>query len=131
MPHTLRLASRRVVLLWTLWLVLPGWAVAAEPAKSTPAAPPHELPADSVTHHQLKIGDHAINYTATAGTLPLTDEKGEVEARIFYVAFTEDGVADEARRPITYAFNGGPGAASAYLNIGAIGPRSLAFGPNG
>jgi carboxypeptidase C (cathepsin A) len=89
------------------------------------------LPADAVTHHKLRLGGEEIAYTATAGTLPLRDDKGEKQADIFYVAFLRDGVADAARRPVTYAFNGGPGAASAYLNIGALGPRVLDFGASG
>jgi carboxypeptidase C (cathepsin A) len=79
----------------------------------------------------VTVGGQEIAYTATAGTLPLRDEKGERLADIFYVAFLRDGVADPARRPVTYAFNGGPGAASAYLDIGALGPRAIDFGPPG
>src|SRR6185312_3922313 len=104
----------------------------AHDAAKPPAAPaPSLLPADAVTHHKLKLGNQEIAYTATAGTLPLRDDKGEKEADIFYVAFLRDGVADVAKRPITYAFNGGPGAASAYLDIGALGPRALDFGASG
>jgi len=122
-------------LLFTL-LLLPALAHAAEekhgapapaPAASTAVAPP----ADAVTHHRLTIAGQEIAYTASAGTLPLKDDKGEKEADIFYVAFTLDGVSDLAARPITFAFNGGPGAASAYLDIGALGPRLLDFGTAG
>jgi carboxypeptidase C (cathepsin A) len=102
---------------------------AAKPSAN--AAAPSLLPADAVTHHKLRLGSQEIAYTATAGTLPLRDDKGEKQADIFYVAFLRDGVADVAKRPITYAFNGGPGAASAYLDIGAMGPRALDFGASG
>lgn len=102
-------------------------------ANKAPATQPalSLLPADAVTHHKLRLGNQEIAYSATAGTLPLRDDKGEKQADIFYVAFLRDGVADVAKRPITYAFNGGPGAASAYLNIGALGPRALDFGASG
>ncbi|HEX7966984.1 MAG TPA: peptidase S10, partial [Stellaceae bacterium] len=113
-----RFASTLAVLLSLLWFAAP---VRAEDkpapdaaAKHAPASPVQLLPADAVTHHKLRLGGEEIAYTATAGTLPLRDEKGEKQADIFYVAFLRDGVSDAARRPITYAFNGGPGAASAY-----------------
>jgi carboxypeptidase C (cathepsin A) len=104
---------------------------APEKAPSAAAAPLQLLPADAVTHHKLTIAGKELAYTATAGTLPLRDAKGEKQADIFYVAFTLDGVSDPAHRPVTYAVNGGPGAASAYLDIGALGPRALAFAPGG
>jgi carboxypeptidase C (cathepsin A) len=105
---------------------------AAHPAaESSAQAHAPRLPADAVTHHEMTLAGRTLAYTATAGTLPLSDEKGEQTAEIFYVAFTLDGVSDVAHRPVTYVFNGGPGAASAYLDIGAIGPRALDLGPAG
>lgn len=104
---------------------------AAKPAAAGAAATLPLLPADSVTRHKLKLAGKEFGYTATAGTLPLRNDKGEKQADIFYVAFALDGVADASQRPVTYAFNGGPGAASAYLDIGALGPRALDFGPGG
>lgn len=111
------------------WLLLAGLIVlpcrpltAADAPK--PAEPP--LPADSVTSHTMTLRGREITYTATAGTLPLTNQKGDKTAEVFYVAYTVNG-ADPATRPITFALNGGPGAGSAYLHIGAIGPRALEF----
>jgi carboxypeptidase C (cathepsin A) len=106
-------------------------ADAPKPAEAAKAAGVEQLPADATTHHTITLNGAELHYTATAGTLPLRNDKGEEEAQIFYVAFTLDGVADESARPITYAFNGGPGAASAYLDIGALGPRALDFGADG
>ncbi len=122
---------RRILILpLLLFLALPAAGEekpdAAPAAKSSAALPP---PADAITHHRLGLTGNET-YTATAGTIALKDEKGEKEADIFYVAFTLD-TAESATRPITYAFNGGPGAASAYLDIGALGPRVLDFGPAG
>jgi hypothetical protein len=68
-----------------------------------------------------------LAYTATAGTLSLFDQAGERSAAIFYTAYVANG-AETANRPITFVFNGGPGAASAFLNLGAVGPRILEFG---
>jgi carboxypeptidase C (cathepsin A) len=100
-------------------------------AKPSAASPTSLLPHDAVTHHKIKLEGQEIAYTATAGTLPLRNEKGDKEADIFYVAFLRDGVADPQQRPITYAFNGGPGAAATYLDLGALGPRALDFGAAG
>src|SRR5258708_22576850 len=102
---------------------------ANEAAKAPAASAAALLPPDAVTHHKLTLGNQEIAYPAAAGTLPLRDDKGEKQADIFYVAFLRDGVADAAKRPITYAFNGGPGAASAYLHICPLGPRALHFRP--
>ncbi|WP_408737039.1 S10 family peptidase [Acetobacter fallax] len=82
------------------------------------------LPADSVTHQTLTSGGKELGYTARAGTLTLRDDKGEPSARVFYVAYTLDGVAAD-RRPVSFFFNGGPGGGSAYLNLGAAGPTAL------
>lgn len=97
------------------------------------AEPP--LPADATTTRTLKLKDREIAYTAIAGTLPLANAKGEKVAEMAYVAYRRDGAAP-AGRPITFVFNGGPGAASAYLHLGALGPRVIDFGdgrapPNG
>jgi carboxypeptidase C (cathepsin A) len=87
-------------------------------------------PADSTTQHTLRLKDgREIRYTATAGMLPVRDGKGETQAEIFYVAYVADPPSPE--RPLTFAFNGGPGAASAYLHLGALGPRRLVFAPDG
>jgi len=102
--------------------------------QGAPAAGSHRtlLPADSVTQHEITLGAKKLAYTATAGTLDLKDEQGETTAEIFYVSFTlASGGGDTDHRPVTYLFNGGPGAASAYLDIGAIGPRALKFPGNG
>jgi carboxypeptidase C (cathepsin A) len=80
------------------------------------------LPPDSATDHTIEIGGEKLAYTATAGTLSLFDQNGERSAAIFYTAYTLKDAAPGAR-PVTFAFNGGPGAASAYLHLGAVGPR--------
>jgi carboxypeptidase C (cathepsin A) len=89
------------------------------------------LPEDSVTRHTIDTPDGKLDYTATAGTLALYDQSGKRSAKIFYTAYVKDGAGSAAQRPLTFAFNGGPGAASAYLNLGLVGPRIVAFGANG
>ena len=80
----------------------------------------------SVTHHQVQ----GLRYTATAGRLPIKNGEGTNEALMFYVAYTLEG-ADAATRPLTFAYNGGPGSASIWLHMGALGPRTVVMGPNG
>src|SRR5215470_13438330 len=86
------------------------------------------LPPDAVSEHSIETAWGKVDYTATAGTLSLFDQSGERAAAVFYTAYVAKG-ADPAKRPITFVFNGGPGAASAYLHIGLVGPRVLDFGP--
>jgi carboxypeptidase C (cathepsin A) len=97
-----------------------------------PAAPAQSvlrlLPADSVTEHSIDIPSGRLAYTATAGTLSLIDQSGERAAAIFYTAYVAKG-SEPAGRPVTFVFNGGPGAASAYLHLGLVGPRFLDVAP--
>jgi carboxypeptidase C (cathepsin A) len=88
------------------------------------------LPPDAVSDREITVGGRTIAYTATAGTLSLFDHSGERTAAVFYTAYIAKG-ADAAPRPVTFAFNGGPGAASAYLNLGVVGPRIVDFGASG
>jgi carboxypeptidase C (cathepsin A) len=78
-----------------------------------------------VTHHRLHVDGKELAYTATAGLMPLKDAKGEVEARIFFVAYTLDDAGSPPGRPLMFSFNGGPGSASVWLHLGALGPRRV------
>lgn len=73
------------------------------------------------TKHDLTVGGRLIHYTATAGNLLIRDEQGKPNASIFYVAYTEDG-AEAKNRPVTFFYNGGPGAATIWLHMGSFGP---------
>jgi carboxypeptidase C (cathepsin A) len=84
------------------------------------------LPPDSTTKQTLALPGRTLAFTATAGSIRLFDGKGEPQADIAYTAYQLDG-ADPATRPVTFLFNGGPGAASAYLQLGAAGPWRLAI----
>ncbi len=131
---------------------------AAAPAAETPAEssikpepapeqrPSHELSGDKekdkeerydmtevapvVTHHQITVDGKLLKYTATTGRLPIKRGDGKIEAQMFYVAYTLDG-QDAAKRPLTFAFNGGPGSASVWLHMGALGPRKVVLQPDG
>jgi carboxypeptidase C (cathepsin A) len=82
------------------------------------------------THHQITVDGKALKYTATAGRLPIKRGDGKIEAEMFYVAYTLDG-QDATKRPLTFAFNGGPGSASIWLHMGALGPKRVVLQPDG
>jgi carboxypeptidase C (cathepsin A) len=81
----------------------------------------------SVTKHQLKIGNEMLNYTATTGYMNIKDEKDTLKANLFFIAYTKDGEADPAKRPILFSFNGGPGSSSVWLHMGALGPKIVSM----
>lgn len=83
------------------------------------------LPGDAKSDHVLETKTGPLSYTATAGTLSLRGPDGKVTAKIFYTAYRAKDRAPG--RPLTFAFNGGPGAASAYLHLGLVGPKILPF----
>jgi len=98
----------------------------AEGGKSEePRLPP--FPADKSVQQTTRIDGKALNYQATVGSLPVADDKGKPIADVMFIAYTLTG----ANRPVTFAFNGGPGASSVYLNFGAIGPKRVQFGSDG
>jgi carboxypeptidase C (cathepsin A) len=83
-----------------------------------------------ITHHQITVDGKLLRYTATTGFLPIKRGDGRIEAEMFYVAYTLDG-EDAAKRPLTFAFNGGPGSASIWLHMGALGPKRVVLQTNG
>jgi len=83
-----------------------------------------------ITHHSITVNGKALSYTATTGRLPLKRGDGKIEAEMFFVAYTLDGQA-AGQRPLTFAFNGGPGSASVWLHMGALGPKRVVLQPNG
>lgn len=83
-----------------------------------------------VTHQQITLNGKVLKYTATAGRLPIKRGDGKIEAEMFFVAYTLEGQAP-AKRPLTFAFNGGPGSASVWLHMGALGPKRVALQPDG
>jgi carboxypeptidase C (cathepsin A) len=81
--------------------------------------------AAAVTHHSITIGGREIAYTATAGHLVTVDEStSQPNAKMFYVAFTEDGQSEESR-PVTFFYNGGPGSSSVFVLLGSFAPKRI------
>ena len=83
-----------------------------------------------ITHHQIMLNGKTLSYTSTAGRLPLKRGDGKTEAEMFFVAYALDG-QEAAKRPLTFSFNGGPGSASVWLHMGALGPKRVVLQPNG
>jgi carboxypeptidase C (cathepsin A) len=101
----------------------------AKPSKDAKADDFHlpALPADAHVAQSIQVDGRTLKYTATVGTLPVRDDKGKLTGEVVFTAYTMPG----NDRPVTFAFNGGPGAASVYLNLGAIGPKKVRFGVEG
>lgn len=78
--------------------------------------------ADHTTRQTLALPSGPLPFTAVVETLKLANPKGEPQAEIVTTAFLRDPEPNAPPRPVTFAFNGGPGAASAWLDVGAIGP---------
>ncbi len=94
--------------------------LAAAPKHAAAPVPP--VAKDAVTHHTITIDGHAIAYTARAGTITLHDPvSNKITARMFYVAYTEDG-ANASKRPVTFFYNGGPGSSTIWLHMGSFAP---------
>lgn len=92
--------------------------------KASPAATPEKEEPPVVTKHTVRVGNRQISYTATTGFMPIKNAAtGETEAKIFYMAYTMDD--PPANRPLMFSFNGGPGSASVWLHLGALGPRRV------
>ncbi|HTP01876.1 MAG TPA: hypothetical protein VMJ64_10930 [Anaerolineales bacterium] len=92
------------------------------------------------TKHSVMIGGKEVKYTAIAGTMVLkeehTDREKEFEAEkpraeLFFIAYIKDDVELRSTRPITFAFNGGPGSSSVWLHMGALGPRRAVLEDDG
>jgi carboxypeptidase C (cathepsin A) len=144
---------RPAVLSALVLLISCSLLVAADPPASAPA--PSEKPAEksaekkddkkddkkekepsgdklSVTEHEVTVRGSPLKYRATAGTLQMKDEAGKAKADVFFVAYEKLPVADSlATRPITYVFNGGPGAAAVWLHMGTAGPKRVRLTPEG
>ena len=98
---------------------------AAEKAADKLALPP--LPADAHVQQTMDLNGKTLHYTVTVGALPVRDKDGKEAGQVVVTSYTVEG----KDRPVTFAMNGGPGAASVYLNLGAIGPKHLQAGNEG
>jgi carboxypeptidase C (cathepsin A) len=116
-------------------VLYPSAGIAQESKPTPPSAaadvkPPDKeppLPADAHTAQSIQLDGKTLHYTITVGTLPVYDNDGKKSGEVVYTAYTMEGDS----RAVTFAMNGGPGAASVFLNLGAIGPKHVRFGDEG
>src|SRR5471032_193270 len=107
-------------------------AAAAKPDAKPENKPDLDLPAlseDKTVHQTITLNGKVLNYDATVGSIKVRDAKGKLIGEVVYTSYVVPGA--DHKRPVTFAFNGGPGASSVYLNMGAIGPRRVQFGDAG
>lgn len=124
----------KVIILLAIFVLFQLIALAQQPAPrptETPQPQPKPSPVVEqkeeppvVTKHSIRVGAKQLNYTVTTGFMPIKNAvSGDIEARIFFMAYTLDN--PPAGRPLMFSFNGGPGSASVWLHLGALGPRRI------
>ena len=119
MNHTTRTFLVGILLLYC------SASLAEQPPENPKKSAPIEEPKRFVTGHEIVLESGTLTYTATAAEIFLKDDKGKPTASIFSVAYTKDGVEDYSTRPVTFAFNGGPGSSAVWLQLGLLGPKRL------
>ena len=96
----------------------------------SPATAPVDDAKLSVTQHEMALDGTPLKYRATAGSLVMKDETGKPKANMFFVAY-DTQATDLTARPITFLFNGGPGAAAVWLHLGGVGPKCIDLDKDG
>jgi carboxypeptidase C (cathepsin A) len=84
-----------------------------------------------VRKHELTLGRQTLAYTTTTGMMPIRNEKCEVEARLFFMAYTLAEPPADQQRPLMFSFNGGPGSSSVWLHLGGLAPKRVEMLPDG
>ena len=102
-------------------------AAAKHAASSASESERPALPAEARKAQSISVDGRTLKYDVAVGWLPVRDDSGKTIAQVVYTAYTMPG----KNRPVTFAFNGGPGASSVFLNFGAIGPKIVKFGVEG
>jgi carboxypeptidase C (cathepsin A) len=106
------------------------------------APPPSEADKGRKEHQPPKGATHKVDWTSDAGTSAEVDvtsewivlrKKERPAAEMFHTYYRLAGAQAEGkgRRPVSFIFNGGPGASSAYLHVGGLSPRRVLFKPDG
>ena len=117
-----RLVTGKMIFLWFAAICF----VAAGTLRADTGSVKYGGSGHAATKHQMKLAGKILSYVATAGSIPLLDKtKGTLEGDIFFVYYKKDESGDIKNRPVTFAFNGGPGAASMYLHLAALGPKTI------
>ena len=117
-----------VLMLFQVPSPLPAATATQRPQEQAPQTRPSPVSDEPpvVKQNSVRVGGRALNYTTSTGFMPIKNAvTGETEARIFFIAYTLDGVSSGQKRPLMFSFNGGPGSASVWLHLGALGPRRI------
>lgn len=119
------------LLLAAVLALSPCAAALAQPSPREANAAPdvRPLPAETTTQHTLELPGRSLHFAATAGAIREFDDKHAPLVDLAFIAYQLDG-GDRAKRPVTFVFNGGPGFASAWLQVGAVGPWRIPLGGN-
>ncbi len=113
---------------------------ADEPKPDKKDAPKSDEKKDDAKEHketkvesdgEVTIEGKKIAYHVTAGTITLTKAYGEPKASVFYTAYTRKDAGDASKRPVCFAFNGGPGSSAVWLHLGCLGPKRVLLPPGG
>ncbi len=122
-------SSILIVQVLVLW---PGaFAAEKEGAAEQQSQKSSNIESASQTHHSVNIKGQALSYSATAAFMSVNDDTGKPAAKIFFVGYTKDSEPNISKRPITFVFNGGPGASSMWLHIGLMGPQRALLADDG
>ena len=139
---------KRIAALLLLAIALPLRAADTNPPAATPdktdkadkadkAYKPKSVKIPDATHDPVRvtnavtIAGERVRYAAETGMLPVLKADGTSRASVFYVAYTRLDETNAAARPVMFCFNGGPGSASVWLHLGALGPRRVRLNDDG
>lgn len=103
----------------------PAASSAAPEAKPNPANIPFNPDQYVMADHEITIKGVKVPYKTTTGMMPVWDIEGKVQAGVFFTYYERSDVKDRASRPLMISFNGGPGTASLWMELGYTGPRIL------
>ena len=111
--------ARGVAVFGALGIVAPGVPAQVDTVPGIPTA-------IVTTTHRITIAGKPLAYTASAGALPIRlNDTGEPKGYIFFVAYTVERSPNDPPRPLTFAWNGGPGSNALLLHLSALGPRRI------
>jgi carboxypeptidase C (cathepsin A) len=129
---------KSVIVLLSISMDMILWSSVCSAQESADAAQKNQASSEksyvenaSITNHTLNINGKSISYTATAGYMPIKNDVNKLIAKIFFIAYTKDNQQSNSQRPITFAFNGGPGSSAIWLHMGALGPRRVLLADDG
>jgi len=109
----------------------PAEKSAEKPADKAAEKPAEKEEAPVVTKHELRLAGRVLRYSVTTGFMPLKNDTGDVEARVFFMAYTLERSSGPEARPLMFSFNGGPGSSSVWLHLGALGPKRVKMRADG